>query len=197
MITDIDQLDFSKTYNYTDYLKWRFSERVELIKGIIHRMSPAPSLRHQKIVTQLTGEIYQFLKHKECQIFTAPFDVRLPLPIDQQKEKKIDTVVQPDITIVCDKHKLDKQGCNGAPDLLIEVLSPGNTKKEMKEKFNIYEAAGVQEYWLIHSKDNNALVFNLDDKGKYQLSSIYTEDDVLESKILHGFKLNLLEVFRN
>ena len=195
MITDINQLDFSKRYTYADYLKWRFEERVELFKGYIYKMSPAPNFRHQKIATQLTGEIYYFLKGKKCQVFGAPFDVRLPLLKKKQKRKKNDTVVQPDITVVCDESKLDKQGCNGAPNIVVEVLSPGNTKKEMKNKYELYEEAGVQEYWLVHPHDNNVMVFVLGESGKYQIYKIYTEDDTLESPTLKGFQLNLAEIF--
>jgi len=193
MITDINQLDLSKTYTYADYLQWKFEERVELFKGFIHKMSPAPSRRHQRISIRLGSELDFFYKKESCEVFAAPFDVRLP-KLNEQGEN-ISTVVQPDICVVCDLEKLDKRGCNGAPDLVIEILSPGNTKKEMKNKYELYEEAGVQEYWLVHPQDNNVLVFVLGENEKYQIHKIYTEDDTLESPTLKGFQLDLTEIF--
>ena len=134
MITDINQLDFNKKYTYADYLTWQFKERVELIKGRLFRMSPAPNVKHQEIVGDIYGNLWSFLKNKPCRVFVAPFDVRLP-NLDENNSKKY-TVVQPDVTVICDASKLDEQGCNGAPDLVVEVLSPGNTAKEMNDKFS-------------------------------------------------------------
>ena len=196
MITDIRQLDFSKKYTYADYLTWQFQERVELIKGRIFRMSPAPSKRHQHISWGLTVEIGSFLKHTHCLAFTAPFDVRLPLPSKPQQQNKIDTVVQPDIVIVCDESKLDEQGCNGAPDLVIEILSPGNSKREMRDKFMLYEQAGVREYWLVDPLNNSVTIYSLNDEGVYVGSRPYTDEDVLTSSILQGFELDLSALFR-
>jgi len=192
-ITDINQLDFSKRYTYADYLQWKFDERVELLRGFISRMSPAPSFRHQKVTTRLTTEIDYFFKNKKCDVLAAPFDVRLPQK-DKKNEKSV-TVVQPDICVVCDVKKIDSQGCNGAPDLMVEVLSPGNTKKEMKHKYELYEESGVKEYWLVHPQDNNVMVFVLGENEKFQIHKIYTEDDTLESPTLKGFRLKLSEIF--
>ena len=192
MITNINQLDFSKYYTYTDYLTWKFSERVELIKGKILRMSPAPSVRHQMITGNIYGEIREHLKGKDCKVFIAPFDVRLPISL---KKGKTDTVVQPDVTIICNPALLEEQGCNGAPDLVVEVLSPGNTKKEMRDKFALYEEAGVKEYWIVHPADENLIKFTLNDKGKYIGSSFFTTEDEVITPLLPDFKLNLEEVF--
>ena len=195
MITDINQLDFSKEYTYADYLTWQFQERVELIKGRIFKMSPAPNRKHQTISGEVFYEIKTFLKKKECEIFHAPFDVRLPLPKDKIKGDKITTVVQPDITVVCDESKLDEQGCNGAPDLVIEILSPGNSKREMKDKFQLYESAGIQEYWLIDPIHEFVIVYILNKEGKYIGSEPYTDDDKLTSSVLKGLEVDLSEVF--
>ena len=143
MITSLDQLDLNKKYTYADYMSWQFQERVELIKGRIFKMAPAPNRKHQEISGNLVHFISTFLWKKKCKFYHAPFDVRLI------KEGN-DTVVQPDICVVCDLSKLDKQGCNGAPDLVVEILSSGNNRKELKEKFLLYEINGVQEYWLIN-----------------------------------------------
>jgi Uma2 family endonuclease len=195
MITDINQLDFDKTYTYADYLTWKFSERVELIKGKIFRMA-APSRQHQKISRIISGELYVFLKENNCELFAAPFDVRLPLPTHRIKGDKASTVIQPDICVVCDLSKLDDSGCNGAPDLVIEILSPGNAKKEMKEKYDLYESAGVREYWVVQPNESFVIRYNLDDKGQYVGSRLYTEDDIIESKVLEGFQIEINKVFQ-
>lgn len=195
MITNINQLDFNKHYTYADYLKWQFEERVELLKGRIHRMSPAPNLRHQRIAGDIFVEIKLFLKGKSCQVFIAPFDVRLPLPPEQIISDKVDTVVQPDITVVCDEAKLDTQGCIGAPDIVIEVLSPGNTKKEMRDKLAIYQHAGIPEYWVVDPDRVHVIRYNLNENGAYQSSLPFVEDDKVGSEVLEGFELNLEEIF--
>ncbi len=195
MITDINQLDLSKKYTYTDYLTWHFKERVELIKGRIFKMSPAPNRRHQTISRVLQGELYIFLKNKICQLFVAPFDVRLPLPMPKQKEGKVDTVVQPDVVVVCDENKLDEQGCNGAPDVVIEILSPGNSKREMKDKYQLYESAGIKEYWLVDPEHEFVIIYALNEEGRYIGSTPFTDEDVVESNVLKGLKIKLSEVF--
>jgi Uma2 family endonuclease len=142
MITDISQLDPKGYYTYQDYLSWHFKERVELLLGRIFKISPAPSMRHQQISRNLTVELHSQLKVKGCQVFAAPFDVRLPV---SRQKGTADTVVQPDLCVICDPNNIDERGCKGAPDLVVEILSPGNTRKEMKEKFELYEASLVQE----------------------------------------------------
>jgi Uma2 family endonuclease len=193
MVNDINQLDFSKKYTYADYLTWKFKERVELLKGYIFKMSPVPSLKHQDITGEIFVALKIFMKGKDCKVFIAPFDVRLP--IFSNKKNQVDTVVQPDICVVCDLDKLDKQGCNGAPDLVIEVLSPGNTKNEMKDKFKIYQDSGVLEYWLVEPEQEFVVIYNLDAKGKYIGSQPFIKEDKIKSKVISGFELDLSEVF--
>lgn len=196
MITDINQLDFNKVYTYADYLTWQFSERVELLKGRIFKMA-APSRQHQKISLILERKIDNFLfkQKSDCELYHAPFDVRLPLPTYKIKENKVDTVVQPDICVVCDLSKLDNRGCNGAPELVIEILSPGNGRRERKEKYDLYESAGVQEYWVVQPNESFVIRYNLDDKRQYVGSRLYTEDDTMESKVLEGFQIEINEIF--
>src|SRR6185503_18824286 len=129
----LSDLDISKTYTYADYLKWTFDERLELIKGKIFKMSPAPGSLHQRISLRLARWIGNYLDGNPCEIFTAPFDVRLPRK--SKDDKDILTVVQPDICVICDVNKVDEKGCLGAPDLVVEILSPGNNKKELKNKY--------------------------------------------------------------
>lgn len=138
MITSLSQLDFDKKYTYADYVLWRFQERVELLKGKLFRLA-APNVNHQRISRILTLRIGNYLEQTNCDLFAAPFDVRLPLPSHKAKPNKIDTVVQPDLCVVCDRKKLDKQGCIGAPDLVVEILSSGNSKREMRDKLELYQ----------------------------------------------------------
>ncbi|WP_324682450.1 Uma2 family endonuclease [Bibersteinia trehalosi] len=133
-ITDLKQLDPKESYTYADYLKWKFKESVELIKGKIMEMPPAPTRFHQRISMKLTSEFLNVFDNHQCQLYAAPFDVRFP-----DKDGKIKTVVQPDLCVICDQNKLDERGCLGAPDLVVEILSPGNTKKEMKDKYELYQ----------------------------------------------------------
>lgn len=196
MITSLDQLDLSKQYSYADYLKWQFQERVELIKGRIFKMSLAPARKHQHISMIMISMMYAYFKEHECQMYHAPFDVRLPRK-SENTDKQIYTVVQPDLCVICDKSKLDKRGCVGAPDLIIEILSPGNSKKEMKDKFEVYEEAGVREYWIVQSTDKNVLVYTLNEQGVFVGHRPFIEDETMHSFIFPELKINLLEVFKD
>jgi Uma2 family endonuclease len=139
-------------YTYADYCTWPEEERWELIDGVAYNMCPAPVPAHQLVVVELTRQIANYLYGKKsCQIFTAPFDVRFPRP--KQSKKKTDTVVQPDIAVICDKSKIDDKGCNGAPDWIIEVLSPATASKDHVIKRELYARHGVREYWLVHPLD--------------------------------------------
>ena len=197
VITNINELDFSKKYTYADYVKWQFDEMVELIHGKIYRMSPAPNLEHQRVSGRLHTFINIFLMKGKCESFAAPFDVRLPLPPKQVKENKINTVVQPDITIVCDPEKLDSAGCKGAPDWIIEILSKGTSKKDLNEKFELYQHAGVPEYWIAHPMDGTLLIFRLDKKEKYQSlrPQPYTSGDSISPAAFPDLKIDLTKVF--
>ena len=197
MIKDINQLDFKKRYTYADYLTWQFDEMVELIKGKIYKMSPAPGRRHQEVAGNLHLVIGNFLKKKPCQVFFAPFDVRLPLPPDQVTEDKINTVVQPDISVICDLNKLDDKGCNGAPDWIIEILSPGTSKKDYNEKFDLYQHAGVKEYWIVHPIDETVFAYTLNVEGNYENVHVkpFVKGERIESYVLEGLEINLEEIF--
>jgi Uma2 family endonuclease len=195
-ITDINDLDLNGTYTYADYLTWRFEQSVELIKGKIFKMSPAPSRKHQDVVTQLQGRLFIYLKDTSCKLYSAPFDVRL---LDKKKSdkanKEIYTVVQPDICVICDKDKIDERGAIGAPDLIIEILSPGNSKKEMKTKYALYEEAGVREYWIVFPSEYVLQQFILNEKGVYQLKNSFTEDEIFNAHIFPDLQIDLAEIF--
>ncbi|MCE6988234.1 Uma2 family endonuclease [Dyadobacter sp. CY323] len=195
IIDTLDQLDLNKQYTYADYLKWQFKERLELISGYIYRMSPAPSRRHQAIVWNLNGLIWSYLKNRPCQAYSAPFDVRLPIR-DKKSNQEITTVLQPNICIICDTSKLDDQGCLGAPDLVIEVLSPGNSSKEMKQKYDVYEESGVKEYWVVYPEYEHVLIFTSDESGKFIGQHPKTSKDVLKSVAIPELIVDLSEIFR-
>ncbi len=193
-ITDIKQLDLNKSYTYADYLTWKFMERVELIMGKIRNMSPAPKAQHQQISVALSSAIFEHLRGKQCKIFTAPFDVRLPV---QNEKGEPDTVVQPDISVICNETKIDQDGCNGAPDLIVEIVSKSSVKRDLHEKFDLYEQCGVKEYWIVHPNDKSLSIFLLNEEGKYVTSRPLTYGDKVASKVLAGLEIDLNEVFQD
>ena len=190
IVKNFSDLDLTKTYSYSDYLLWQFTERVELIKGFILKMSPAPNTNHQKISQNLNGYFYIFFQKKNCQVFVAPFDVRLPI----KSAKKETTVVQPDISIICDDNKLDEKGCNGAPDLIIEILSPNNTKHDLHTKFNLYQEAGVLEYWLVEPTEKIVFVYVLKD-GIYIGLKPIVEGEKIKSQLFPEIEIAVKDVF--
>ncbi len=197
MITDINQLDLSKRYTYADYLTWRFDETIELIRGKIYRMSPAPTGSHQEISGNIHGLIWTHLLDKRCKVFSAPYDVRLPLPPDMQTKAKIDTVVQPDICVICDLNKLDERGCLGAPDWIIEILSKASSKKDLNEKFDLYQHAGVKEYWIVHPYEGTILVYHMDEAQQYKLvrQRPFVRGENPSSLVFPDFQLDTNRVF--
>ena len=191
-------IDPNRRYTYADYLTWLDDKRRELWEGIVKLMSPAPSKTHQIVSGRIYGEFYIYLKQTEhqCQVFHAPFDVRFPKE-GSTDPKDIDTVVQPDIVVVCDPKKLDERGCIGAPDLIIEIVSPTNPERDIKHKHRLYEKFGVPEYWIVFPFEKAISVFILQD-GKYQLDGIYTIGDKIPLRVFGGeFELDLNEVFKD
>ena len=192
-IYSFNEVDESLTYSYAHYLNWLFDERVELIKGKIFKMSPAPSRVHQEIFGAMFNPIYSFLKNKPCKVYGAPFDVRFPKT--SKADKDVFTVLQPDICVICDLTKLDDKGCIGAPDIIVEILSPGNNKKELLNKYQVYQEFGVKEYWVVSQSDQSILIYTLDATGKFQPSKIFTLSEEIRSSVLPGFVLKLDDVF--
>lgn len=191
MITDFNQLDLSKSYTYADYLTWWFDERVELIRGKILKMSPAPNNRHQAVSGNIYRDISTYLKKQKCQIRYSPFDVRLKRTINNNE---VFTVVQPDISIICNPEMLDERGCNGTPDMIIEILSESNRKHDLVTKFQLYEEAGVKEYWIVYPLDCMIEVYLLEGE-KYFLDRKYIEDDIIPVKAVEGLNLDLKDIF--
>ena len=192
-IYSFNEVDQSLTYSYAHYLNWLFDERVELIKGKIFKMSPAPSRIHQEVFGVIFNQLYDFLRDKPCKVYGAPFDVRFPKA--SKADKDVFTVLQPDICVVCDMDKLDDRGCIGAPDIVVEILSPGNTKTELLNKYQVYEEFGVKEYWVVSTTDKTILIYTLDNSDKYQPSKLFTLSEHITSSVLPGFVLELDDVF--
>lgn len=151
-------------YTYTDYRQWPEEVRYELIDGIPCAMSPAPTRRHQEVTLELARQIADALEGAPCRPYIAPFDVRLPWA--NESDDRVDTVVQPDISVICDRTLLDEQGCRGAPDWIIEVLSPATAGRDQIVKRALYERVGVREYWLVHPTDRIVSIYLLE-KGAY------------------------------
>ena len=192
-ISKVEEPDSSFIYTYADYLQWQFEERLELFRGKIFKLS-APNTNHQVILANTLVLVAAFLKKKSCKFFIAPFDVRLPLK-NRKKDDEVTTVVQPDLCIVCDESKIDSRGCCGAPDLIIEILSPGNSKKEIKLKYELYEESGVKEYWIVNPVEENIVVFFLNEQGKFSGLKMYTSEDTIHSSAVPGLNINITEIF--
>ena len=194
-IDSLSQLDMNGKYNYADYLTWKFEQAVEIIKGHIMPMA-APSPKHQSISWQLTLMVGNTFMNQKCRAFAAPFDVRL---FDKSKSVKANqdvySVVQPDICIICDVDKLDDKGCQGAPDLVIEILSAGNSKKEMKIKKQLYEENLIREYWIIDPEHETVHQFVLGDNQLYNPPIIYVSEDVVYADIFKELQVPLEKVF--
>ena len=194
----IEEPDLAGTHTYADYLTWTWSEMTELIGGKIFKMSPAPSSTHQTISGRLFIKIGVFLEGKKCRLFSAPFDVRLPVTLDKKSDREIITVVQPDLCVICDPAKIDERGCLGAPDWIIEILSRHTSPKDLREKFEVYEESGVKEYWVVHPQEQTVLVYTLDEKRKYKgVLRPYIRTDLISPATLPGLTIDLGQVFED
>ncbi|MDA8693464.1 Uma2 family endonuclease, partial [Saprospiraceae bacterium] len=180
-------------YTYADYLQFEYDHMVELIRGKIFKMTPAPASFHQDISRELLVLFSNYLKDKSCKIYNAPFDV--VLPVENQKKNSATTVVQPDLSIICDLSKIDAAGCIGAPDLIIEILSPSTSKKDLNDKYSIYEESGVLEYWIVMPNEKLVEVFYLE-AGKYNRIKVYTSDEVIIPILFPDLEIDLVEVFK-
>ncbi|TAN51493.1 MAG: Uma2 family endonuclease [Methylococcaceae bacterium] len=193
-ITQLSQLDLNGIYSYADYLTWRCDQAVELIKGKIMLMCPAPSLAHQRLSRKLLHPIDSYLMGKTCEVFHAPFDVRFPDRLCADQE--VFTVVQPDLCVICDPRKLDSRGCLGAPDWIIEILSRENSKRDIKTKYALYQEHGVLEYWIVYPYEKTIHQFVLGDDKKYQLINMYSCDDQAVPSIFPDLAIDLTQVFQ-
>ena len=183
----------SACYSYADYLTWPEDERWELIDGVPFNMTPAPTPKHQEILGELFRILANWLKGNRCRAYMGPFDVRLAG--SETPDSGIDKVVQPDISVVCDPQKIDDRGCLGAPDMIIEILSPSTFKKDLGIKLTLYESFGVKEYWVVYPLDETVMVFILQN-GQYGKPTIYSVQDEIPVKLFDDLNIPLESVFR-
>lgn len=195
-ITDFSQLDPNGSYTYADYLTWRFTEYVELIKGRILRKMSAPTSQHQEVVSDLHGLIWGHLRKRTCRVFPSPFDVRL-MRSTGHGDAQVKTVVQPDVCVICDLVKIDKRGCLGAPDWIIEVVSPSSLVLDTRTKFDLYAENGVPEYWIAFPGEQTVLAYALDAAGSYELTGTYAEPGLMASRTLPELQLNWEDIFED
>ncbi|MCD6397295.1 MAG: Uma2 family endonuclease [Spirochaetaceae bacterium] len=188
--------DYEKNgkYTYADYKTWPDNERWELINGVAFSMSPAPKRNHQRVSIALSTQIFTALEGKPCEAYSAPMDVKLSA-LPGAEENDIDIVVQPDILVVCDPDKLDEDGCNGAPDWVIEILSPSTSYKDENEKLIIYEKFGVKEYWIIQPGSKMVFIYILNENGNYKKPEVAKNDEVVSSYAVPGVEIDLKKVF--
>jgi len=183
----VPKYDRRVRYTYADYITWGEDVRCELIDGIVYDMSPAPGSIHQDISSNLLGQLFNYFEGKPCKVFHAPFDVRL------DPDGADDTVVQPDILVICDRSIITKAGCSGAPDMVIEILSPSNAMKDMMLKNAKYQQAGVREIWMIDPVDKVVNVHYSED-GVYK-SIHYINPDKVPVKIFEGCSVDMARIF--
>jgi len=192
-------LDSNRRYTYAEYMTWTDNKLRELLNGFIRLMSPSPTLKHAVVSRRIATPLINFIEKNNgnCQVFYAPFDVRLPQKPGETADNQIYTVVQPDICIVCDNSKLDERGCLGAPDMVVEILSLSSQRYDLNEKFNLYEAAGVKEYWVVSPKEKGINVFILQENGKYDNGIVYEGNTHVPVLTLEGLSLSTEILFKD
>lgn len=182
-------------YTYADYRTWPEEFRCEIIDGIIYEMSPAPNWNHQFITGEIFGFIREFLKGKTCKPFIAPLDVRF-MNISESADEEIYTTVQPDIGVICDKNKITTSFCDGAPDLVVEVLSPSTGFRDQTEKLQLYEKHGVREYWVVNPEARYIMIYH-HNSSEFDKPDYFKSDDIVTSKVLEGFEVALKDIFKD
>ena len=180
-------------YTFADVLTWEENERAEIIDGEAVMMAP-PSTAHQLISGALFAQLHNFLEGKKCQVIPAPFAVRL-FEKDGDSPDDVDTMVEPDISVVCDRDKLDGKGCKGAPDMVVEILSPSTHRHDRITKYNLYQRAGVREYWIVEPETQTVQVFLRNENGLLLPHESYSREDVAKVNALNGCFIELSKVF--
>ena len=180
-------------YTFADILSWEGNERIEIINGEAFMMA-APSRIHQEICFEMGRQLGNYLEGKQCKAYPAPFGVRLFQRAGDSPED-VDTIVEPDISVICDRSKLDQYGCNGAPDLVIEVLSPSTQRHDQLVKLNLYQRAGVREYWIVDPENKTVRVMVQDANGHLWPHEIYKQEDIAKVGVLDGCFIELSKVF--
>jgi Uma2 family endonuclease len=189
------QPDESQFYSYADYLLWDEKSKWEIIGGVPYAIFPAPLRIHQEIIGNLYFKIRQYLEGKSCKLYLAPFDVRIP-DSAETNDQLIQHVVQPDLSVICDPFKLDERGCLGAPDWIIEVLSPATSSKDLNQKFRLYESAGVKEYWVVYPAEQVINLFRLE-KGKFVFAGIFARLSSVQVITFPDLLIDLREIFED
>ena len=183
-----------RCYTYGDYVAWPLDERWELIGDTAWNMSPAPNRLHQETLSRIAAIILPYVKDKPCKVYFAPFDVLLPEPGEDEDDTT--NVVQPDISVICDASKLTEKGCTGAPDFIVEILSPYTSRKDQNEKLFLYERHGVREYWLVDPAGAYVQTYTLGENKKYSKNpQVYLGSATVHSESLKGFSVQLKEIF--
>lgn len=181
-----------KHFSYADYLNWPDDERWEIIEGEAFSMSPAPTPKHQKISAYLSAKLFNYLEDKVCDLYPAPFDVILS---DEKMDELVDTVVQPDLSVICDLSKLDERGYRGAPSLIVEILSESTASRDLKEKFFLYEKHGVKVYLIVNPWAETITVHQLGPEGKFIHPQTYAKGDDMPVVSFPGLLINVDKVF--
>ncbi len=195
--TDIEKakepvIDYDKVYTYGDYLKLDLEEMVEIIRGKLFRMSPAPKTKHQIISSKLHFRLRQLLENKICSVFHAPIDV--VLPIENKKRTRSTTVVQPDICVICDPKIIEENAVFGTPNFIIEIIAGKDVKRDTQYKYSVYEEAGVGEYWIVFGEMRFVEVF-IQENGKFHRFNAFSEDDIIPVKTLPGLSISIDDIF--
>ena len=180
-------------FTYGDYLKWDDDERWELIDGVAYNMTPVPSRFHQQVSGELLVQLVNNLRNTPRKAYAAPVDVRLPE--GDEADEAIRTVVQPDISVICDPSKLDDKGCKGSPDLNVEILLPATARKDMKEKSLRYERAGVREYWIADPVGKMVTVYKRSEAGLFGRPDVYGDEETIKVGIFDELEVDLKPVF--
>ena len=181
-----------KRYSYADLLSWDDNTRYELYDGQLLALA-SPTDVHQSILGELYLQLGNYLKGKKCKAYLSPFDVRI-FEQEGDSPEDVDTVLQPDLMVICDKSKVDRHGVHGAPDLVIEILSPASARYDRLVKFNLYQRAGVKEYWIVDPSSRTVCVHTLED-GAYHAATVYSSDLSVPVGVLDNCNIDLSAVF--
>ncbi|MGM9978977.1 MAG: Uma2 family endonuclease [Clostridium sp.] len=179
-----------KIYTYKDYLTFPNDERIEIIEGELYNMSPAPARIHQKLISNISYELQHYIKSNngKCEVYVAPFDVILKTEDEEAINSK--SVVQPDISVICDKNKLTDSGCTGSPDMIIEIVSPSNSSHDYITKLNLYQKYKVKEYWIIDPRVKKIYVYKLGENELYDMVNSYTFQDKVKVNIYDDLEID-------
>ena len=179
-----------KIYTYKDYLTFPNDERIEIVEGELYNMSPEPARIHQKLISNISYELQHYIKSNngECEVYVAPFDVILKTDDEEAINSK--SVVQPDISVICDKNKLTDSGCTGSPDMIIEIVSPSNSSHDYITKLNLYQKYKVKEYWIIDPRVKKIYVYKLGENEFYDMVNSYTFQDKVKVNIYDDLEID-------